>query len=100
MSQTAPAPTAVMATDSAVAMSLTHSQIDTEQFQSALFPHLQCWETGDPPLEARRHALFRRRYGAPAQSKVVTYARFGSNATGTGWWRGPTMSAMPPKAGS
>ena len=67
-----------MATDSAVAMSLTHSQIDTEQFQSALFPHLQCWETGDPPLEARRHALFRRRYGAPAQSKVVTYARFGS----------------------
>jgi hypothetical protein len=37
MSQTAPAPTAVMAIDiaSAVAISLTHSQIVNEQFQSA-----------------------------------------------------------------
>jgi hypothetical protein len=41
MSQTAPAPTAVMATDIAiaVAMSLTHSQIDIVQFQSAQLPH-------------------------------------------------------------
>jgi hypothetical protein len=40
-SQTAPAPTAVMATDiaSAVAMSLTHSQIVNEQFQSAPLRH-------------------------------------------------------------
>ena len=37
MSQTTPAPTAVMAVDiaNAVAMTLTHSQIDTVQFQSA-----------------------------------------------------------------
>ena len=61
ISQTAPAPTAVMATDiaSAVAMSLTHSQIDTVQFQSALFLHLQCWKTGDPPLEADAHGAMR-----------------------------------------
>jgi len=61
ISQTAPATTAVMATDiaSAVAMSLTHSQIDTVQFQSALFPHLQCWETGNLPLETNAHGAMR-----------------------------------------
>ena len=50
-----------MATDivTAVAMSLTHSQIDTVQFQWSLFPHLQCWEVGDLPLEADAHGAIR-----------------------------------------
>jgi hypothetical protein len=41
MTQRAAAPTAVMATDiaSAVAMTLTHSQIDTVPFQPAPLPH-------------------------------------------------------------
>ena len=41
MIQRAAAPTAVMATDiaTAVAMTLTHSQIDTVQFQPAPLPH-------------------------------------------------------------
>jgi len=46
MSQTAPAPTAVMAADiaNAVAMTLTHSQIDTVQSQSALLPRCTLYE--------------------------------------------------------
>lgn len=43
-SQTAPVPTAVMAADiaSAIAMSLTHSQIDTVRSQLARLLHLHC----------------------------------------------------------
>jgi hypothetical protein len=57
MTQRAAAPTAVMAAEiaNAVAMTLTHSQIDTVRFQSALWPRLNCQGTEEVPLQAIAH---------------------------------------------
>jgi len=57
MTQRAAAPTAVIAADiaNAVAMTLTHSQIDTMRFQSAPLPRLNYQRTGGVPLEVHEH---------------------------------------------
>ena len=57
MNQTAAAPTAVMANDiaSAVATSLTHSQIVKVQFQPAQLPRCQFWGMGNTLLDAVAH---------------------------------------------
>ena len=61
MTQRAAAPTAVMAADiaNAVAMTLTHSQIDTVRFQSAPLQRSNCQGTGDVPLPANTHGATR-----------------------------------------
>jgi len=43
----------------AIAMTLTHSQIDTVRFQSAPLPRLNCQGTGDVPLQANAHGATR-----------------------------------------
>jgi hypothetical protein len=61
----------------AVAMTLTHSQIDTVRFQSAPLPRLNCQGTGDVPLQQMRmvHALYRRLYIANNRMQIAPAVR-------------------------
>ena len=76
MSQRAAAPTVVKAIDmaTAVAIILTHSQIGTAQFPAGSIAALALFGRCS---FVWCYSLYRRWYGARAQSMGVTYVRFG-----------------------